>query len=162
MERLWTPWRMAYIKGEARHEGCVFCDLPALDASNDPDSLILGRGNRAFIIMNKYPYNSGHLMVAAYRHIAAYEDLDLDEHTEIAALVQRCVRALGEVYHPEGYNIGVNQGRAAGAGIVDHLHAHVVPRWAGDTNYMTTVGETKVLPETLEETYAKLRPLLRD
>lgn len=161
MERLWTPWRMAYIKGEARAEGCIFCDLPALDASNDRDSLIVARGDTAFVILNKFPYNSGHLMVAAYRHTAEYEALTTDEHAEIASLTARCVAALKQAYGPEGFNLGYNLGRAGGAGIADHLHNHVVPRWTGDTNYMTTVGGTKVLPESLEETYDKLRPLLR-
>lgn len=160
MERLWTPWRMAYIKGDARHEGCVFCDMPAADPSKDRQNLILARGERAFVIMNKYPYNGGHLMVAAYRHIARYDDLEPAEHAEMALWTSRCIKALDRAYYPEGYNIGVNMGRAAGAGIVDHMHTHVVPRWGGDTNYMTTVGETKVLPETLHQTYDKLRPLL--
>lgn len=160
MERLWTPWRMAYIKDEGRMDGCIFCDLPALDAANDRASLILLRGERAFIIMNKFPYNSGHLMVSIYRHCADYADLTPDEHTEMSSLTARCVRALEQAYRPEGFNIGVNQGRAAGAGIADHLHMHVVPRWSGDTNYMTTIGATKVLPESLDETFARLHPLL--
>lgn len=160
MERLWTPWRMAYIKGDERFDGCVFCDLPALDAENDESSLILARGDAAFVIMNKYPYNSGHLMVAPYSHTADYGQVSEAEHAQIAALTKRCVAALTELYHPEGFNIGLNLGRAGGAGIVDHLHSHIVPRWSGDTNYMTTVAQTKVLPETLEQTYAKLRPLL--
>jgi ATP adenylyltransferase len=158
VDRLWTPWRMAYIKGAERVDGCIFCDLPALDPSNDEASLILARGALSFVIMNKFPYNSGHLMVAAYRHNAEYEELTVEESTEISMLVQQCMRALNDMYKPEGFNIGVNQGRAAGAGIADHLHMHVVPRWTGDTNYMTTTGNTKVLPETLEETFAKLRP----
>lgn len=160
MDRLWTPWRMAYIKGEARHEGCVFCDLPGQGESADVENLILHRGEQAYIIMNKFPYNSGHLMVAAYRHCSGYEDLTAGEHAEVAALTQRCIRALDVVYRPGGFNIGVNQGHAAGAGIADHLHLHVVPRWVGDTNYMTTIGEAKVLPETLDQTYEKLRPVL--
>src|SRR5262249_3620916 len=137
-------------------------ELPALDPSKDAESLILARGARAFIIMNKFPYNSGHLMVAVDRHLVHYADLTPDEHADLAALTTRCVRALEQTYHPEGFNIGVNQGRAAGAGIADHLHMHVVPRWSGDTNYMTTIGETKVLPESLEQTYEKLLPLLRE
>jgi ATP adenylyltransferase len=160
MERLWTPWRMAYIKDAGRMEGCIFCDLPALDPSHDAESLILARGEQAFIIMNKFPYNSGHLMVSAYRHCADYAELTPQEHAAISLLTARCVRALETAYRPEGFNIGVNQGRAAGAGIADHLHMHIVPRWSGDTNYMTTIGGTKVLPETLEETFARLRPLV--
>jgi ATP adenylyltransferase len=151
---------MSYIKEAGRQEGCIFCALPALGASHDRESLILLRGELAYVIMNKFPYNSGHLMVAPFRHGGAYDELTPDEHAEVSALTARCVGALKGAYGPEGFNIGVNQGRAAGAGIVDHLHMHVVPRWAGDTNYMTTIGETKVLPETLDETYAKLKPLL--
>lgn len=160
MERLWTPWRMAYIKGDARAPGCIFCDLPALEASNDRDSLILARGERAYVIMNKFPYNSGHLMIAPYTHTNDFEVITPEEHNEIAVLTARCVAALKGLYGPEGFNIGLNLGRAGGAGIVDHLHTHIVPRWSGDTNYMTTVGGTKVLPETLEETYDKLHPVL--
>jgi len=151
---------MAYIKGADRMETCFLCDLPAQDGANDETNLILARGEQTFVIMNKYPYNAGHLVVAAYRHVGKYEDVSLAEHTEIALHTQRCIRALNEAYGPEGFNLGVNQGRAAGAGVPDHLHHHIVPRWSGDTNYMTTTGNTKVLPETLEETYAKLRPLL--
>lgn len=158
MERLWTPWRMAYIKGEARAEGCIFCDLPALDPSKDRESLIVARGEQAFAILNKFPYNSGHVMIAPYRHVASYEDLRADEHADISALTSRTITALRAAYVPEGFNVGVNLGRAAGAGITDHVHVHVVPRWTGDTNYMTTVSETKVLPETLDETWLKLRP----
>lgn len=151
---------MAYIKDAGRIEGCIFCDLPALDPSKDEESLILVRGELAFAMLNRFPYNSGHIMVAPYRHIARYEETSPEENAETAALVQRCMQALNEGYSPHGYNLGVNQGIAAGAGIADHIHTHVVPRWGGDTNYMTTVGGTKVLPETLEETWARLRPLL--
>lgn len=160
MERLWTPWRMAYISGEMARDGCFLCDFPGMDESRDEENLIVARGVLAFVILNKFPYNSGHLVVAPFRHTGAYEDLTLDEHTEIAALTQRAVRALNAEYKPEGYNIGVNQGRAAGAGVPDHLHVHVVPRWNGDTNYMTTVGNAKVLPEDLARTFARLKPLL--
>lgn len=160
MDRLWTPWRMDYIKGLPRENGCIFCELPTADVSQDAENLILARGVTAFVLVNKFPYNSGHLMVAAYRHCARYDELTAEEHAEIAELVSRSMRALEETYHPQGYNIGVNQGSAAGAGIAQHLHMHIVPRWGGDTNYMTTVGDTKVLPETLEQTYAKLRPLI--
>lgn len=160
MERLWTPWRMAYVKDTTRNDTCIFCDLPALDPSADPESLILARGARAFVILNKYPYNSGHCMVAPYRHCATYEDLDPTEHAELSDWTARSIRALRTAYHPEGFNIGINQGHAAGAGITGHLHTHVVPRWTGDTNYMTTIAETKILPESLEATFAKLHPLL--
>ncbi|TMK54698.1 MAG: HIT domain-containing protein [Actinobacteria bacterium] len=162
MERLWTPWRMAYIKGDHRVKGCFLCELPALDPSNDPDSLILARGALSFVILNKFPYNSGHLLVAPYRHVPNYEDIAVEEHAEMSVLTGRCIQALDKEYSPQGFNIGLNQGTAAGAGVPDHVHSHVVPRWGGDTNYMTTVGETKVLPEALEETYTKLRPHLSE
>lgn len=158
MKRLWTPWRMAYIKGSERHTECIFCELPALDPSEDAASLILHRGRHAFVILNKFPYNSGHLMVAPFRHTAEFENLTDEEHLEIAKLLSRCMRALHAEYRPHGFNIGINQGTAAGAGIADHIHAHVVPRWGGDTNFMTTVGDSKVMPEALEETYARLAP----
>jgi len=158
MERLWTPWRMAYIKDNHRQKGCFLCDLPALDPSNDPESLIVARGELSFVILNKFPYNSGHLLVAPYRHVPNYEDIAVEEHAEMAILTGRCIQALNAEYVPQGYNIGLNQGTAAGAGIPDHIHSHVVPRWGGDTNYMTTVGDTKVLPEALDETYEKLHP----
>ena len=160
MDRLWTPWRMTYVKDAGRTKGCFLCELPSLDPSNDRESLIVLRGVLGFVILNKFPYNSGHLMVAPYRHNPSYEGVTIEEHAEIAMLTQRCIAALDDVYKPQGYNIGINQGTAAGAGVPDHLHGHVVPRWSGDTNYMTTVANTKVLPEALEETYDKLRPLL--
>jgi ATP adenylyltransferase len=158
MERLWTPWRMEYIKGTQGDDGCIFCALPS--SGEDEASLILGRGRLAFIILNKFPYNPGHLMVVPFRHIAGYEELTSDEHGEITSLTARAMEALKAAYAPHGYNIGINQGRVAGAGIVDHIHLHVVPRWGGDTNFMTSVAEVKVLPEALDETYAKLRPRL--
>lgn len=158
MDRLWTPWRMSYIKTAGQTEDCIFCDLPAAD--NDEASLIVARGDAAFVILNKFPYNSGHLMIAPFRHTARFVDLTPDEHAEIASLTARSVAALEAAYQPEGFNLGMNMGRAGGAGIVHHLHQHVVPRWAGDANYMTTVGSTKVLPESLEQTYARLAPLL--
>jgi ATP adenylyltransferase len=160
MERLWTPWRMAYIKGEERHAGCIFCDLPASGPERDPENLILARGERAFVIMNKFPYNTGHVMIAPYRHIGGWEELTREELLEVGEWSQRSVRALREALRPEGFNLGVNQGVIAGAGIADHVHLHVVPRWGGDTNFMTTVGGAKVLPEALEDTYARLRPHL--
>lgn len=157
-ERLWTPWRMEYIKAADREDACVFCTLPA--SGDDPAALILERGDLAYLILNKYPYNSGHLMTVPFRHVGGYEELSVAEHAEIASLTARAMEALKATYHPQGYNVGVNQGRVAGAGIVDHIHVHVVPRWGGDTNFMTTVGDVKVLPETLEETYSKMRAAL--
>src|SRR6266487_5853983 len=126
MDRLWTPWRMTYIKGEERTQGCFLCELPALDPSHDRESLIVARGQLGFVILNKFPYNSGHLMVAPYRHTPTYESVTAEEHAELAVLTQRCIGALEKAYNPQGYNIGVNQGTAAGAVVPDHIHGHVV------------------------------------
>jgi ATP adenylyltransferase len=160
VDRIWTPWRMAYIKGDERQAECIFCDFPSQDAGNDESNLIVARGDHAFVILNKFPYNTGHLMIAPFRHTAEWETLAVEELAEITAWSQRCMEALKITMAPHGFNIGVNQGIPAGAGIADHVHLHVVPRWGGDTNYMTTVGDTKILPEALETTYAKLKPHL--
>ena len=159
MDRIWSPWRMAYIraaKDAADDEGCIFCDLPA--EGDDERTGILVRGELAFVILNSYPYNPGHLMVAPFRHVGEFGALEAPEHAEIDSLVARSVRALDEEMQPHGYNLGMNLGRVAGAGIPGHVHWHVVPRWNGDTNFMPVVGQTRVLPELLEETYEKLRP----
>jgi ATP adenylyltransferase len=157
LSRLWTPWRMAYIRDpESNSEGCPFCVLPARDPSEDAATLIVHRGESAFLILNAYPYNPGHLMAVPYRHLEAYDDLTSDELHEMGDLCQRGIRALRTCSRPHAFNIGVNAGGAAGAGIADHIHQHVVPRWGGDTNFMTVVGQTRVLPELLEETYARL------
>ena len=157
MDRLWSPWRMEYIeaaKGEP--DGCIFCDLPA--KGDDAATLILARGERAFVLMNSFPYNPGHLMVAPFRHTGDFEDLRDDELSDLDGLLKRSLRALREEMEPHGFNIGMNLGRVAGAGIPDHVHWHVVPRWNGDTNFMPVVGQTRVLPELLQETYRKLAP----
>jgi ATP adenylyltransferase len=158
MERLWTPWRMEYIRstGSEDQDGCIFCDLPA--KGDDEAVYILSRTDRAFAILNAYPYNPGHLMVAPFRHVGQLEALDQDELLETGTLLQMSIRALRDAMHPQGFNLGMNLGRVAGAGLPDHLHWHVVPRWDGDSNFMPIVGQTKVLPELLEETYANLRP----
>ena len=160
LERLWTPWRMAYVTGDQRPaggydqpDGCPFCVAPGLP---DDQSLIVARGTAAFVIMNKYPYNPGHLMVLPYRHIADYPDLALGETAEIAALTQTAMRVIRRVSGAHGFNIGMNQGGVAGAGIAEHLHQHVVPRWGGDTNFMPVIGKTKTLPQLLDETRALL------
>ncbi len=157
MERLWSPWRMEYIEAAKDDpDGCIFCDLPA--KGDDAATLILSRGERAFVLMNSFPYNPGHLMVAPFRHAGDFEELHDDELADIDALLKRSLRALREEMEPQGFNIGMNLGRVAGAGIPDHVHWHVVPRWNGDTNFMPVVGQTRVLPELLEETYRKLAP----
>jgi ATP adenylyltransferase len=161
VDRLWTPWRMAYIKGDERHASCIFCDFPSQDGASDKGNLIVARGDQSFVILNKFPYNTGHVMVAPYRHTAEWETLSTDEIAEIGSWSQRIIEALKATMGPQGFNIGVNQGIPAGAGIADHVHLHVVPRWGGDTNFMTTVGDTKVLPEALETTYERLKPYLQ-
>lgn len=159
MQRLWTPWRMAYVRDPERSgTGCPFCELPAQGPDHDAETLIVHRGEQAFVILNAYPYNPGHLMVVPFRHIAAFTDLTTPELHEIAELTQRSVRALAAGTGPHAYNIGWNVGGLAGAGIAEHLHQHVVPRWGGDTNFMPVVGQTRVLPQLLGETYALLRP----
>jgi ATP adenylyltransferase len=159
VERLWTPWRRAFIEGsDNRTDGCFLCHH-AREASNDAANFVLVRGTAVYVLLNLYPYNSGHLMVAPYRHTGDLANLDGDVATELMHLTQRCVGILGRVYSPEGYNVGLNLGKPAGAGLPDHLHVHVVPRWNGDTNFMPVVGQTKVLPETLEQTYERLKPL---
>ena len=140
-------------------EGCLFCDKAAL--GDDEEALIVARGERGFVMLNAYPYNPGHLMVAPSRHVGDLEELTAEELEDASSLLQRSIRALKEVSSPHGFNLGMNLGRVAGAGVADHLHWHIVPRWDGDTNFMPVVGETKVLPELLSGTYAKLRPLFR-
>lgn len=153
-DRLWTPHRMAYIAdGETRSKtqpsGCPFCDIPAGD---DDAGLIVARGETSYVVLNKYPYNSGHLMVVPYRHVADYAEADTEEITEIAQLTQRALRTLSQVSTPHGFNIGINLGDAGGAGIAAHLHQHIVPRWQGDANFMPVIAHTKVLPQLLAET----------
>ena len=160
-ERLWSPWRMEYIRRGERDQqdgGCVFCDLPAADPSQDEANHLLARGEVCFLLLNAFPYNPGHLMAAPYRHVGDYEELTAGELAEMMALAGRAIRAMREGSGPHGFNLGMNLGEVAGAGIADHLHLHLVPRWGGDTNFMPVVGRTKVLPELLNETYRRLRP----
>jgi len=158
VERLWSPWRMEYLEAARDEEpdGCVFCDLLTGD---DPEvTRVLARGELAFVTLAKYPYNPGHLLILPVRHTGELEDLTAGEHAAVAELLRVSVRALRETSDPHGFNIGLNLGRVAGAGIPEHLHWHVVPRWGGDTNFMPVVGQTRVLPELLGETYRKLAP----
>ena len=151
-EHLWTPYRMAYIRGEGKPTGahdCPFCVIPTL---SDEDGLIVARGSTVYAVLNLYPYNAGHLMVVPYRHVPDYTDLTGEEVTELGALTQTAMRVVREVSGAHGFNIGMNQGAVAGAGIADHLHQHAVPRWGGDTNFMPVVGLTRVLPQVLRET----------
>jgi ATP adenylyltransferase len=161
-ERLWTPHRMAYIKGEgkpAETGECPFCRIPQL---SDEDGLIVARGELVYDVLNLYPYNSGHLMVVPYRHVADYTDLTAPECAELAAHTQHAMTAIRRASSAQGFNIGLNQGTVAGAGIARHLHQHVVPRWGGDTNFMPVVGHTKVLPQLLADTRALLAAAWRE
>jgi ATP adenylyltransferase len=159
-ERLWAPWRFSYIEKASSEGGCIFVDLPR--GADDRSNLILCRGETAFVMLNAFPYTNGHLMVAPFRHTADLGALADEEMLEIQKLIAGCVRWIGKVYGPDGFNIGVNLGRAAGAGIPSHVHWHVVPRWDGDTNFMTTVGDVRVLPQSLEESYDRLRAAIEE
>jgi ATP adenylyltransferase len=155
MQRLWTPWRMRYVSGQIRDDSCIFCAKPAQSA--DVEELILFRGRLAYVIMNLYPYNSGHVMVVPYQHVADIRDLDRDAVAELFGLLPWVTAALQRVLDPDGFNIGLNLGSVAGAGVADHLHIHVVPRWQGDANFMPIIANTMVLPELLPITYGKIR-----
>ena len=157
MKTLWAPWRIEYITGE-KEEGCIFCDKPKED--NDKENLILYKGERSFIIMNRYPYSNGHLMAVPYRHTNNMSELDDDERLELINLTTKCIEILS-VMNPDGSNIGMNLGTAGGAGIDDHLHFHVVPRWCGDTNFMPLIADVKVMPEYLEDTYKTLKEQIK-
>jgi len=161
-ERLWSPWRMAYVRGEGDGRGgCIFCALPAAGEDHDEENHLLARGELSFVLLNAFPYNPGHLMVAPYRHVGRYRELTAAELAEIMAFAGTAIGALEEDAGAHGFNLGMNLGQVAGAGIADHLHLHLVPRWGGDTNFMPVVGQTKVLPELLAETYQRLRPRFR-
>jgi len=149
--RLWTPHRMVYIQGEGKPTGqgdCPFCTSPGRD---DADGLVVARGEHAYVVMNLFPYSPGHLLVCPYRHVADYADLTPDETREVAELTQHAMRVVRRVSGPDGFNLGMNQGEVAGAGIAMHLHQHIVPRWAGDMNFMPVVGRTRVLPQLLDD-----------
>jgi ATP adenylyltransferase len=153
-QRLWAPWRLDYIKSDKTGE-CIFCAKPAL--GDDEKGLIPYRGERCYVILNAFPYTNGHLMIAPYEHTADLQALDDETSLELMNLTQRSLQALDSAYGPDGYNLGVNLGRIAGAGMADHVHLHVVPRWAGDTNFMPVVGDTRVMPQRLEDSYAEVR-----
>lgn len=150
MERLWAPWRLQYIT-EGKSGGCIFCDKPKL--GDDRAALIVQRGIHAFVLLNAYPYNNGHVMVAPYIHVADLEELPPEVLHEMMDLAQQCARALKQVFRPDGLNVGLNLGAAAGAGIKDHLHLHLVPRWQGDTNFMPVIGDVRVIPQSLDQAY---------
>lgn len=155
LQHLFSPWRMAYIQSPKRKEGCVFCE-----ASSMPDgigNLIIYRGRTCYVILNRYPYTSGHLMVVPNVHVAYVEQLNHKTKLELMDLAGKAVVVLGKEYRAQGFNIGINIGESAGAGILEHIHMHIVPRWEGDTNFMASLGNTRVLPESLDETYERLR-----
>ena len=153
MEHIWAPWRIEYIL-EEKEQLCIFCEKPKLE--KDSENYILYRGERNFVMLNKYPYNPGHLMVAPYRHVAKLDKLHDEELLEHFQLVSRCTVLLSEALSPSGFNIGINLNRVAGAGIEEHVHTHIVPRWEGDTNFMPVISDAKVVPEALAATYARL------
>ncbi|MCL1841433.1 MAG: HIT domain-containing protein [Propionibacteriaceae bacterium] len=157
-QRLWTPYRMAYIQGESKPQDdsvaqCPFCRVPGLD---DAEGLVVHRGRTCFVVMNLFPYSPGHVLVCPYRHVAAYTDLTDEETAEFAQLTQAAIRTLAAVSHPDGFNVGMNQGGVAGAGVAAHLHQHVVPRWGGDTNFLPIVAQTRAIPQLLGEARALL------
>ena len=154
MNHLWSPWRMEYINNHDKVEGCVFCN--AISAADGQENLIVMRGKLAFVILNRYPYTSGHLMVVPFAHRPALDELDSATRAEIMELTNQAVLVLQRIYHPQGFNLGMNIGAVAGAGIAEHVHLHIVPRWGGDTNFMSAVADTRVLPERLEETYQRI------
>ncbi|HUV15948.1 MAG TPA: HIT domain-containing protein [Pelolinea sp.] len=155
IDHIWSPWRMKYIGRMKKDKGCIFCS--AVSKEDGVDNLIVIRGGKAFVILNRYPYTSGHVMVVPYAHASALDELDNATLMETMALIKQSIAAINAVYKPEGFNVGANLGAVAGAGIANHVHFHVVPRWGGDTNFMTSVGSTRVLPEDLCDTYQRLK-----
>ena len=155
MTHLWTPWRSTYMKAGKDQSRCVFCDAAASD--RDKENLVVFRGQQNFVLLNRYPYTSGHLMIAPYAHVPRLNDVVEETLAEIARLTRRIEIILEAAYKPEGINLGMNLGRAAGAGIADHIHMHMLPRWSGDANFMTSVAGTRIIPESLDETYLKIK-----
>ena len=151
---------MTYIESNKKEEGCVFCNAQAMP--DDADNLIAYRGEFSYVILNRFPYTSGHLMVIPFEHVATLEELHSNIRAEMMELTSRCTTELRAIYKPQGFNVGINIGEAAGAGVLGHVHIHIVPRWAGDTNFMSAVGETRVLPESLEETYNRVKQKFTD
>jgi ATP adenylyltransferase len=155
MNYLWSPWRMEYITTPKSNEGCIFCN--GLKHSDGPENLIVHRGPHAFVMLNRFPYTSGHLMVVPYEHKPSLELLEAASRLDIMDLSARAIQVLQALYAPQGFNLGMNIGNAAGAGVIEHVHLHVVPRWVGDTNFMSSISQTRVLPELLEETYRRVK-----
>jgi len=159
MKNLWAPWRMEYILNNNKEKGCIFCPD---DTASPAERLLLFQGERTMVIMNKYPYINGHLLVAPLRHVAALDQLDIREKIALMNLVSRSLAILKKTMNPEGFNVGLNLGRVAGAGVEDHLHFHIVPRWNGDTNFMTVFDDLRVIPEHMEQTYQRLHPFFKE
>ncbi|MGE5408917.1 MAG: HIT family protein [Syntrophothermus sp.] len=155
--RIWAPWRLAYVKDASKdiEEECIFCAKPG--AEDDEANLIVHRGASCYVLLNLYPYTNGHLMVAPYKHVGRLQEIPPETLAEMLGLAQRAMDRLEGVYQPHGFNVGFNQGRVAGAGVEHHIHLHVVPRWAGDNNFMPVIADTRVMPQTLEQSYAALR-----
>jgi ATP adenylyltransferase len=160
MQRLWTPWRMAYIKQDSKKLGCIFCEK--VKAGDDRKEHILWRGKLAYITLNLYPYNNGHLMVVPYQHSPSLESLPPETICEIGELINFSLRLLRGALSPDGFNIGINIGKFAGAGVEEHVHVHVVPRWSGDTNFMTVSAETRVIPDWIDDTYDTLKRFMEE
>jgi ATP adenylyltransferase len=157
LDRLWSPWRSQYVaSGGSNPSECVFCELQR-EPARDEQNFVLHRAAGSYVVLNLYPYATGHLLVVPYAHLPQLDDTEKETSDELMDLCKRCQTALREVYRPDGFNLGMNLGTAAGAGVVNHIHIHILPRWAGDTNFMTSVGETRVMPEELQTTYQKLR-----
>jgi ATP adenylyltransferase len=155
MKRLFSPWRMKYIQNTKNNaEGCIFCS--ALEKLDNEQNLVIARGKVSFVMLNLFPYTSGHMMVAPFDHRPNLDDLSPTSRAEVMELVSQCIVVLRKVYHPQAFNVGANIGEAAGAGVPGHVHLHIVPRWAGDTNFMSTVGEVRVLPESIQQTYSRV------
>jgi ATP adenylyltransferase len=155
LDRLWNPWRFQYVSKDKKSDGCIFCDLP--QAGQDEENLIVHRARFNYVILNRYPYTTGHLMVVPFKHTDSLQGIDDVAAEELFSLVRVADGKLRQVYRPRGMNLGMNQGEAAGAGIAEHIHMHVLPRWIGDANFMTVIGETRILPEELGDTYRKLK-----
>ena len=159
MKVLWAPWRMDYILSDKKSQGCIFCELPKQDT--DRDNLILYRSSHTFVIMNRYPYNNGHIMVVPYGHIATLDGMDEGTMLDFMKVSKHAVQSIGKAFMPEGFNMGINIGKIAGAGMEEHLHLHIVPRWAGDTSFMTVFDEIRIVPDHVLSTYDKLHAAFR-
>jgi ATP adenylyltransferase len=159
MKVVWAPWRMEYVGSDQENEGCIFC--PGNDRTQDEKKLILYRSDWSIVLMNRFPYSNGHLLIAPLRHTSSFDSLSPDEKLDLLNMVERSASVLRDVMDPAGFNIGMNLGKVAGAGVEDHMHFHIVPRWSGDTNYMTVLGEVRIIPEHIQATYEKLLPFFK-